>query len=71
MLYAAPVHINERVGRHTQSILEIINFYNNFWVNKGRVREDGYVYQPIELANIPNYNDILNNGVGYYLKEIK
>lgn len=71
LLYAAPVHINERVGRHTQSILEIINFYNNYWVNKGRVREDGYVYQPIELANIPNYNDILNNGVGYYLKEIK
>lgn len=69
LLYATPVHINERVARHAQTIVEIINAYNKLMV--GKVRDDGYEYLGLEVSNIPPYDDILNNGVGHYFKEIK
>ncbi len=59
VLYAAPVHINERVARHSLSILSILEAYNDIYGN-------GELGKFI-VNNIPEYEDIMNNGIGYYL----
>ena len=76
ILYAAPVHIDERVARHTLSIVEILNAYNeelsygdlgslgNFLDGK-RLTEGTFA-----IKNIPTYDEIMTNGVGYYLADM-
>ncbi len=59
VLYAAPVHINERVARHSLSILSILEAYNDIYGN-------GELGKFI-VNNIPEYEDIMSNGIGYYL----
>lgn len=59
VLYAAPVHINERVARHSLSIFSILEAYNDIYGN-------GELGKFI-VNNIPEYEDIMNNGIGYYL----
>lgn len=60
LLYADPVHLNVRVARHTLSILSIIRAYN-----------ENNLENPLIIENMPTYNDIINNGIGKYLLEIK
>lgn len=59
LLFAAPVHINERVARHTASIMAILKGFNEtaMAVEKGT----------FVINNVPSYNNIIQNGVGYYL----
>ena len=59
VLYAAPVDINERVARHTLSILSILQAYNDIY-------GDGELGKFI-INHVPDYEDIINNGIGYYL----
>lgn len=74
LLFAPPVHINERVGRHTATISAIVNGYNKLMDQNGR--RDGLTQDEIKelqfsLSNIPTYNEVLTNGVGNYLLEVK
>lgn len=76
VLYAAPVHLDERVARHTLSIIEILNAYNeellygdlgslgNFLDGK-RLSEGQF-----KISNIPSYDEIMTNGVGHYLADM-
>ncbi len=59
VLYAAPVDINERVARHTLSILSILQAYNDIY-------GDGELGKFI-INHVPDYEDIINNGIGHYL----
>jgi len=63
LLYAAPVHIDERVARHTLSIVSILNAYNNDSAYGNS--EDGL--GKLVFNGLPRYDDIIENGVGYYL----
>lgn len=87
VLYAPPVHINERVARHTFSILSIIESYNdkitsytksldkatdagNYEEVYGKIPAEWKKYLQLgklEISNMPNYNEIMENGVGKYL----
>ncbi len=62
LLYATPVSIDERVARHTESILQIITSYNFI---KNRNNEP---LKSLIIKNMPGYQDILDNGIGQYLK---
>lgn len=59
VLYAAPVHLNERVARHVLSILSILNAYNDIYGSNERGK--------FIVNDIPTYENIINNGIGYYL----
>ncbi|SDK91044.1 M14 family metallopeptidase [Natronincola ferrireducens] len=48
--------ISERVARHTEAIMEFL-----------RVFTDTYPDKPIEVNAVPDYYDIINNGIGNYL----
>jgi hypothetical protein len=52
--------IEERVGRHTFAIETFISNFNMFFPDK-----------TVEFSGIPSYQEILKNGYGYYLKEVK
>lgn len=64
LLFAPPVHINERVARHTLTIVEIVNAYNTLYNPKGEENKS------LIISAIPSYNDIISNGIGYYLHEL-
>ena len=64
LLYAPPVHIDERVARHTLTIVELINAYNDIY------NKDNLPGESLLISGIPSYQDILNNGVGNYLHAI-
>lgn len=73
LLYAAPVHINERVARHVCSISTIIESYN-FYVNQYTSNPNSYntrycdtALGMLEISNIPTYDELIQNGVGKYL----
>ena len=73
--YAATASLTERVARHTLTIMEIINAYNeeySYGVNGslgtflgGRRLQEG----TFSIKNIPDYYDIMKNEVGYYLAD--
>ncbi|MFW6123628.1 MAG: succinylglutamate desuccinylase [Acidobacteriota bacterium] len=48
--------IRKRVGRHTSSILQIINLWTSEQPDKG-----------ITINNVPTYSQLIENGVGAYL----
>ena len=50
--------INDRVGRHTSTVLELI-----------RVFSELYPDREIEVQNVPKFAQIIENGVGYYLSK--
>jgi hypothetical protein len=50
-------HIDFRVGRHTSSVLQTFESWNEDHPNK-----------QIICLNVPRYKDLLKNGVGFYLK---
>ena len=51
-------HINFRVGRHTSSVLQTFDSWNEDHPDKQIICRD-----------VPRYKDVLKNGVGYYLKD--
>ena len=75
IIYAAPVPIAERVARHTLTICEILNAYNEelsygqygdlgTFLNGRRLTQGSFA-----IKNIPSYEEIMTNGVGYYLAD--
>lgn len=51
-------HINFRVGRHTSSVIQTFESWNEDHPDKQLI-----------CINVPRYKDLLKNGVGYYLKD--
>lgn len=64
LLFAPPVHINERVARHTLTIVEIVNAYNTLYNPKNDQNKS------LIFSGVPSYNNIMENGIGFYLNEI-
>lgn len=62
LLFATPVHLNERVARHATTILALIDGYNFLY---NRNNEEG---KSLIVNNIPSFVEITTNGVGNYLK---
>jgi len=52
--------IEERIGRHTFAIETFISNFNMLFPDK-----------TVKFSGIPSYQEILKNGYGYYLKEVK
>lgn len=52
--------IEERVGRHLSTILEIANSFTEFYPDK-----------PIILEDVPTYNLLMENSIGHFLLPIK
>lgn len=50
--------IDVRVGRHLSSIIQILNVWSELNPEC-----------PISVGNVPNYSDVIKNGIGYYLKD--
>ncbi len=50
--------IKVRVGRHTSTILQTMECWNEYYPDK-----------EILCENVPRYADLIENGVGYYLKD--
>jgi hypothetical protein len=48
--------LNHRVGRHLSGFQAIIRAYNEFHPDN-----------PVEFSELPLYNDLVENGIGYYL----
>ena len=78
IIYGAPCEISERVARHTLSITSVIDGFNK--VQKTRVvnvtaRDNvgvgGVEVGEFKMGNIPSYNEIMDNGVGYYLLDVE
>ena len=78
-IYGAPVEISERVARHVLSIESVIKGFNQIKTTRtvnvtGRnnVGEGGvYVGELVVVdGTIPQYNEILDNGVGAYLLDV-
>ena len=65
ILYASPTSIDERVARHILSVLSIIKAYNSSYK---KYNED---LGKLSISGIPDYDDILENGIGYYLSDPK
>lgn len=77
VLYASPVHINERVGRHVCSISTIVEAFNSKIDSYTKLQSQGKQVPEewqkylelgkLEISNIPSYDELLENGVGKYL----
>jgi hypothetical protein len=50
-------HIDVRVGRHTSAILQTFESWNEYYPDK-----------PLICSNVPRYAEIIENGIGFYLK---
>ena len=79
LIYGRPVSINERVARHTLSIVSVIEGFNKIGVTRtvsvtGRnnVGEGGVTVGEFKFkdGSIPAYSDIVSNGAGYYLLDV-
>ena len=80
LLYARPVSLDERVARHALTIECIINAYNKKGVSRkvvqtaesrqDQVGKGGDVLGKLIINNMPEYVDYIDNGVGYYLKDL-
>ena len=75
VIYGEPTSLDERVARHTHSIFLLIDAYNEL-IGRGQKGFfgsylDGRRLQEgmFEWSNIPTYDEIMANGVGYYLAD--
>jgi len=50
--------VNERVGRHASTAIEIIRTFSELYPGK-----------EIEFKNVPRFANIIENGVGHYLSK--
>ncbi|MDD4212454.1 MAG: succinylglutamate desuccinylase [Bacilli bacterium] len=62
LLEANPTTIHERVARHMATIMQIVTSYNAIY-NPGSIPG-----QSLILNNMPSYNDVMDQGIGKYLK---
>ncbi len=82
LLYARPVSIDERVARHVFSIFNIIDAFNmNGCMTRDTLastsvneladsqKQAGKYVGEFKIANIPDYDAIIADGVGAYLSE--
>ena len=63
-----PCDISIRVARHVYSILEIINAYNKYYDTVVGLPDEVRELGKIEVSGVPSYDEIVENGLGYYLK---
>ena len=80
LLYARPVSLDERVARHSFTIMSIIEGFNKKADCRSRLvtvtaRADqqgkgGEYLGELIITGMPKYVDYINNGVGYYLKDL-
>lgn len=57
------VHLNERVARHVETIMTIVDVYNNITYGYSW-RDEGV---GLIINNMPSYDEINTNGIGTYL----
>ena len=75
-LYAPAADIDERVARHTFTVSALIKSFNDMGcvsrtVNVGKIGErEGRYLGKLEIEMVPGYEDIMDNGVGYYLHDL-
>ena len=79
LIYGRPVSIDERVARHTLSIVSIINGFNQVKetrtvsvTGRDNVGVGGVSVGEFKLVDgsIPTYCDIMAHGAGYYLLDV-
>lgn len=76
LLYAPAADIDERVARHTFTVSALIKSFNDMGcvsrtVNVGKIGErEGRYLGKLEIEMVPGYEDIMDNGVGYYLHDL-
>ena len=78
LLYARPVSLDERVARHSYTIQSIIEAYNEIGRSRvvsvtqrdGQKGVGGEVLGKLIISGMPEYVDYIDNGVGYYLKDL-
>ena len=63
-----PCDISVRVARHVCAILEIINGYNKLYNSFDELPQDVKDLGKLEVSGIPSYDEIIENGIGKYLK---
>lgn len=68
VIYAAPCDISIRVARHVYAIMEIINAYNKVYNTIDDIPQDVKDLGKLEIDGIPSYDEIIENGIGSYLK---
>ena len=68
VIYAAPCDISIRVARHIYAIMEIINGYNKLYNSIEGLPQDVKDLGKLEVSGVPSYDDVVDNGVGHYLK---
>ena len=68
VIYAAPCDISVRVARHVYAIMEIINGYNKIYNSIVDLPQDVKDLGKLEVEGIPSYEEIIENGIGKYLK---
>ena len=68
VIAAEPCDISVRVARHVYSILEIINGYNKLYTTVNGLPDEVVDLGKLEVSGIPSYDEIVENGIGYYLK---
>lgn len=81
IIYGRPCSINERVARHTLSVLNVIEGFNTNCVTRtvsvadasrsAYVGTGGEYIGKFIVSGIPGYGDIYTNGVGNYLLDIE
>ena len=77
LLEAPAASISERVARHTDSIMSVVDSFNKVGKTRDKwtysnlqflgVTPESYQVGRLVINNIPSYNDLFNNGVGSYL----
>lgn len=74
LIYGRPCSIDERVARHTLSIMSIVDGFNKIGVTRtvqttkrDNVGVGGVTVGELKISNIPTYENIYTNGVGKYL----
>ena len=83
LLYARPVSLDERVARHSYTIQSIIESFNDEEFGAGcrsrvvsvtarndQIGTGGEYLGKLIISGMPEYVDYINNGVGYYLKDL-
>lgn len=75
LLYAPPVPIRERVARHTESIMSVVDAFNMIKCSRSSFEytkmdnppEEGKILGEFVIKDIPTYDDLIANGVQGYL----
>ena len=68
VIWGEPCDISIRVARHVYAIMEIINGYNKLYNKIESIPQDVKKLGQLKLEGIPSYDEIIENGVGHYLK---